>query len=184
MRSLFDGSFAPSKDLNVTGLWAAMQRPAGTAARLRIWTVVAFRRNRKVRARRSHPEPSRCLRTRALPRGRPRVPPAAARQCPDFSRPRCDFIRPANRHTRPALVPLDLDRRRGELPSQAYGKSVTRGVLTAMPGAVAPPVLSMTFEIPPLLVRLTVVRWWNLTLAVFGTSTARVRKTLALVNTL
>jgi hypothetical protein len=42
--------------------------------------------------------------------------------------------------------------------SVRYGKSVTRGVLTAIPGAVPPPVLLMTLSIPPFTVRLTVTR--------------------------
>jgi hypothetical protein len=51
----------------------------------------------------------------------------------------------------PSLMPRCFSRVR-------YGKSVTRGVLTATPGAVPPPVLLMTLSIPPFTVRLTVTR--------------------------
>ena len=42
---------------------------------------------------------------------------------------------------------------------RAYGKSVTFGVFWTTPGAVAPPVLLITFEIPPLLLIFTVIMW-------------------------
>jgi hypothetical protein len=60
-------------------------------------------------------------------------------------------ISPAFFRSRHSLMPRCFSRVR-------YGKSVTRGVLMAIPGAVPPPVLLMTLSIPPFTVRFTVTR--------------------------